>query len=226
MKDCTPRHQLSNARFPIGKAAHRDCGPIPIALCLLVVVIFSVFTSVAYAQGVIIGSQQLQLQRDSNAAGQAEAFNSTATASGTVVSLSIYVDAGSTATKLTVGLYADSAGKPGTLLTQGSLNSPLAGAWNTVTVPTVQVTSGATYWIAILAPAGSGGTLKFRDQSAGSRSETSASKTLTSLPSTWATGTVYLDSPLAAYASASGLIQPILAVSPASLSFAYTQGGT
>ncbi len=175
-------------------------------------------------QAVIIGSQQLQAVSDGNAAGQAEAFKTSASGSGTVVSLTIYVDAGSGSSKLVAGLYTDSAGKPGTLLTQGTLNAPSAGAWNAITVPTVQVTAGANYWIAILSPAGSG-SIKFRDKSGGTRSETSASKTLTTLPAVWATGAVFADSPLSAYATSAGSVQPILSVSPGSVSFTYTQGG-
>src|SRR5262245_11907660 len=100
------------------------------------------------AQTVVIGSQQIQPQSDSNTAGQAEAFKATASASGSIASISVYVDSGSTASKLVAGLYNDAAGKPGTLLTQGTLNAPVAGAWNTVTAPSAQITAGANYWFA------------------------------------------------------------------------------
>jgi outer membrane protein assembly factor BamB len=185
--------------------------------------IFAGHVHCASAQTILIGSQQLQAQTDSNPGGQAEAFKLTALASATVVSVSIYIDGGSAATKVVAGLYADRAGKPDTLLTQGSLNNPVAAAWNTIPVPSVQVTSGATYWIAILSPAKSG-SLKFRDKAGGGASETSASKTLTALPSGWTTGKVYNDSPLSAYASGSGSVQPILSVAPSTLAFSYTQG--
>src|SRR5215813_2374181 len=177
-----------------------------------------------HAQVILIGSQQIQPQSDSNPAGMAEAFKTTAMASGIVASISVYVDSGSAASKLITGLYADTGGKPGALLGQGTLNGPVAGGWNTVVVSNIQVSAGADYWIAVLSPA-KAGTIKFRDKFGGGASETSASKTLTALPAAWATGKVYTDSPLAAYASVSGSIQPILSVSPASLSFAYSQGG-
>jgi BACON domain-containing protein len=90
----------------------------------------------------------------------------------------------------------------------------------------VGVTSGRDYWIAVLAPPGAG-TLAFRDAvaTANGRAETSASASLSSLPSTWATGSSFKDGPLSAYGSAAGgTAAPILAVSPASLSFSATQG--
>src|SRR5689334_21734595 len=197
-------------------------------ICRLVATLLIAASAAAFpakAQVVVMGTQQIQPQLDSNPAGQAEAFKTTAVASGTVASISVYLDSGSVPNQLVVGLYTDVTGKPGALLTQGSVNAPTAGAWNIVTVPSVQVTAGASYWFAILSPA-KAGTMKFRDKAGGGSSQTSASKTLTTLPTVWATGTVYSDGALSAYATASGSIQPILSVLPASLSFAYTQGGT
>ena len=52
---------------------------------------------------VIMGSTTVQPQVDSNPAGTAEAFKTTASAAGTITSLSIYVDGSSTATKLEIG---------------------------------------------------------------------------------------------------------------------------
>jgi hypothetical protein len=151
--------------------------------------------------GVLLGQQELETQRDSVAAGEAEAFPLTASATGTVGSLTIYLDGTSTTARLTAGLYADANGHPRTLLAQGSRTSPTPGAWNTITIPGVAVTAGTRYWIAIMGT--QGGTIVFRDDPAGTcTSETSAQKSLTSLPSTWATGTTYGGScPLSAYGS-------------------------
>jgi outer membrane protein assembly factor BamB len=161
---------------------------------------------------------------DSDSAGVAEAFRTTAVASGTVQTITVYVDSSSVATSLTAGLYADANGHPGTLLTQGSLASPAKGAWDDVPVPDVGVTSGATYWIAILSPRGAG-TVQFRDVHGGS-SETSASSTLSALPATWATGVRYADGPLSAYASGGTSTVPTLEVTPTSISFAANAGGS
>ena len=69
------------------------------------------------AGAVLVGQQTVAPTLDSNSAGMAEAFKATASASGTITSLSAYVDPTSKATKLVVGLYADNGGTPGSLLT-------------------------------------------------------------------------------------------------------------
>ncbi len=58
----------------------------------------------------------------------------TASASGTLAVVNVYVDSTSAASTMMVGIYADDAGSPGTLLAQGTLLSPVAGAWNAVTL--------------------------------------------------------------------------------------------
>ena len=121
-------------------------------------------------------------------------------ASGTVSKLSVYLDASSTATQVIVGLYTTAPGNnPGTLLAQGTISSPVAGAWNTVAVPSVGVTGGASYWIAVLTPSGAG-TVQFRDKTTGNKEQLSAQSNLTALPATWAAGTKPRNSSLSAYA--------------------------
>ena len=103
------------------------------------------------ASVVLLGDQTVLPAGDSNSAGSAEAFKTTATTSGTVATLSVYVDTGSTATTLIAGLYADAAGKPGALLGSGGLSGPVSSAWNTIAMTSgVPVTSGTAYWIAVL----------------------------------------------------------------------------
>jgi hypothetical protein len=148
---------------------------------------------------VLLGDQAVEPQLDSNAMGQAEAFQATGAASGTLSSMSVYVDGSSTTTKLVVGLYADAGGHPGALLAQGSSTTLRSGAWNSVPVTPAAVVAGSSYWIAVLGT--QSGTLRFRDRARGCRSETSSQKSLTALPGSWATGTVYSDCPLSAYGS-------------------------
>ena len=145
----------------------------------------------------LLGDQNIEPVLDDNALGSAEAFRTSATASGTVTKLSIYLDASSTAGTLVAGIYADAAGHPGALIAQGQTSTITAGAWNPVTLPGATVSSGATYWIAILGT--QSGLLRFRDGSGGCTSETSAQGNLTALPATWATGTVWPSCPLSAY---------------------------
>jgi hypothetical protein len=155
------------------------------------------------SSGVLLGDQTVEAQVDSNALGSAEAFQTTASASGTVVSLSIYIDASSTAKALVAGIYSDSgAGHPGLLIAQGSNSALTAGAWNTIPIPGATVTAGTPYWISLLNT--QSGTLYFRDSPAGGcTSETSAQTNLTALSPNWSTGAVWANScKLSAYGSA------------------------
>jgi hypothetical protein len=148
---------------------------------------------------ILVGVNGLQAMQDGNSAGVAEAFQYTASASGTVNRLYIYVDSNSTAAQLIVGLYADVGGNaPGALLAQGTLTSPSNGNWNSVGVTGVAVTSGTQYWIAVLAPSGSG-SIWFRDAATGGKAQLSAQSTLSLLPATWTSGPTYNNSPMSAY---------------------------
>ena len=151
----------------------------------------------------LLGEQVLGSVSDALPQRTAAAFQTTAAATGQITSLPVYVDAGSAATSLIAGLYADSNGRPGARLATGTLSAPKAGSWNTVRLPATQVTAGARYWVAILSPSGQ---LKFRSRagSIAQPSETSKSTRLTSLPSTWATGTVSAGGPLSGYGAGYG----------------------
>lgn len=195
------------------------------ALALALICATWSFTFDALAAGtVLLGDQSVKTSVDSNLAGHAEAFRTTAGASGALVSISVYIDASSAAKSLTAGIYSDNGGSPGALLTQGQLANPIAG-WNTVTVPSVNVVSGSVYWIAILSPTGLG-KLAFRDTgSGGVRSEESKQTNLASLPTTWSTGPVWQSSPASVYASAAASLTPVLSVSPPSVTFTAIAGG-
>lgn len=159
----------------------------------------TITVTVNNAPVVLIGSQTVQSTSDSLASGRAEAFRINASASGTVSKMTFYVASNSAATKLIVGIYRDNANKPGTLLTTGSINAPVAGTWNTVNVTPASLTSGTRYWIAVL---GTGGTLRFRDQSSSSyRSFTSSQSNLTALTTTFGVGTQFTEGNLSAYGS-------------------------
>lgn len=194
---------------------------------MLAVLVVISLPQVGYAAGVLLlGQQQIAPELDYNAAGKAEAYRTTASTSGIITSLSVYVDATSTGTKLAVGLYNDKNGTPGSLLVQGAISTPTRGAWNTVPVANTNVTAGNVYWIAVLGPTGSG-TLKYRGSGPnGSRSETSKVINLASLPLTWSTGNVWKSSPVSAYGSAAPATQPILSISPSKLIFTAIEGGS
>jgi galactose oxidase-like protein/Big-like domain-containing protein len=153
---------------------------------------------------VLLGDQAIESMTDYNDAGLAEASQGTAIASGTLSKLSVYIDGSNLSTQVLVGVYTDNAGHPGTLLSTGTLNAPAAGLWNTVNMTAASLTTGTTYWIALLSPVGAG-QVKFRDRtgvsSSNPKTEASSSKTLTALPATWASGAVYTDGPFSAYGS-------------------------
>lgn len=169
---------------------------------------------------VLIGTQTVARSIDTNQSGQAEAFQFAATSSGTLASLSVYVDSSTSATKLVAGLYASSGQNPGTLLTQGSITSVTRGAWNTVAVPPVTVNAGTVYWITIL---GAGGNLSFRDTGVNCVSQSSAQSNLTTLPATWSVGARWFSCTLSAYGSAA-TAGSALSISQTSVSFSATQG--
>ena len=146
----------------------------------------------------LLGNQTIGSVADSIPQRMAAAFRTTASVTGQVTSLPVYVDTASASTKLVAGIYRNNNGHPGALLAKGTLNYPIAGVWNKVLLPATTVSAGTTYWVAILSP---NGMLKFRDKagSTAQPSETSASTTLTTLPSTWATGTISTNGPLSGY---------------------------
>lgn len=149
---------------------------------------------------VLLGDQKIEAGNDSDTTGKAEAFKTTASASGALAMLSVYVSSTSANTNLVAGVYASNATAthPTTLLAQGTLAAPAKAAWNTVTLNSQpQVTAGTVYWITILSPTGAG-TVAFRDVLGGGASETSAQATLSALPTTWTTGTTYKDGPISA----------------------------
>src|SRR6267142_491051 len=151
------------------------------------------------AQTVLAGNQVIESNIDTNVLGLAEAFQSTATASGQVGSINVFLDASSTATKIYAGIYTNNNGNPGALLTQGNSTQLSRGTWNTIAVTAVNLTSGTSYWIAILGT--TSGQPYFRDRSTTNcQSQTSSQSTLTSLPSTWTKGQTWPTCYISAYA--------------------------
>ncbi|XYH93768.1 hypothetical protein ACMHYB_38820 [Sorangium sp. So ce1128] len=152
--------------------------------------------------GPLIGDGTIEGNPDSNPDGSAEAFQYTATTSGTASVLTLYIDDSNTAVNVVVGLYTDNGGHPGTLLTQGTIQYVYDfPGWHAVEVPPVSIVAGQAYWIAILGPEG-GGTPRFRDREEGAyTSESSAESNLSALPATWTTGPIWSTSSASAYAA-------------------------
>lgn len=179
---------------------------LAIAIPLLVLVLVSIGmtdgalrnSQLAASTTVLLGSTNVQANPDTDAAGMAEAFRYTAADSGMVSSISFYIDSGSKATSVVVGLYADRHHNPARLLTEGTITGPTPGAWHSVAVSSAKVTRGSHYWLALL---GVGGQVNFRDVASGGRSQNSAQTALGSLPRRWSSGARWANSPASLFAS-------------------------
>ena len=160
-------------------------------------------SSAAVVGGPLVGNGSVEGKVDSNPPGSAQAYRYTATSSGTVGSLGVFLDTTSTASSVSVGLYADSgSGSPGSLVTSGGASSPRAGAWNGFTVPSAPVVAGRSYWLAVLQPWGSSGTIEYRDTNGTDAAPMSGSNTLGGLPSTWQSGQTWQSGPASMFALA------------------------
>src|SRR4051794_28415565 len=105
-------------------------------LSLLLLVSSSAWSAnaAAVAPDPLLGSAEVAPSTDHDDAGKPEAFQSLATASGSIRSLTAYIDGESTATAVEVGLYSEVDGHPADLLVSGRIDAPDGDAWNSVTV--------------------------------------------------------------------------------------------
>jgi hypothetical protein len=132
------------------------------------------------------------------APGSPRAFAFADGTTGTGSAIVVYVGAHSKARRLTVGLYSNKHGHPGSRLASGSLRSPTRKAWDAVPISAVHVRRGVTYWIAIL---GRGGVLRLRANPGGRCSTDQPRHPLLKLPSSWKTGQRPSDCRVSAYLS-------------------------
>jgi hypothetical protein len=145
---------------------------------------------------VLLGDTAVESQHASLVAGKAEAFRLRADKSGLAAAVHVYVDARTSARRLTVGLYSSARGHPGTLLSTGS-TSPEQSTWATVSIAPVEILVGRSYWLAIL---DRGGRLHYRDRAHGRcPTKTSAKRNLRALPTSWKTGATYSHCAVSAY---------------------------
>ena len=152
----------------------------------------STFTAGSQASTTLLGTTSVRSTADSNPSNSAQAWVYTASSSGAAGSIAFYLDSPSTTAGLTLGLYSDSNGAPGTLLGSATVSAPKAGAWNTATFRGApSVTSGTKYWLAALGTGG--GMMAFRDVARGSGCSTvvSSQSNLTALPQSFSTGGVW-----------------------------------
>src|SRR5262245_38384237 len=144
----------------------------------------------ATAGAATVGTTTVYSPSTNNAIGVAQAYRFTAQSGGQVDRLSVYLDGSSTASKVEVGLYTGSASRAGTRRARCVISTPQANAWNRCSFGAFAVTSGNSYWLALLQPSGASGQLQYREGriSGGPRTYLSKSTGLSSLPSTWRNG--------------------------------------
>jgi hypothetical protein len=151
---------------------------------------------------VLLGDTATETQRDSLKPGRLRAIRMRARASGLAAKVRLYIDSGSRASAVLVGIYRNDGEGPGALLDAGVLSSPRSGSWNSLPFVLHQLLSGHTYWLAVLAE---GGTLRYRTRPGGRcRSETSLERHLRALPASWGLGgsSAHARCPISAYALA------------------------
>ena len=134
---------------------------------------------------VLLGDTNVESSVDKSPSGRARAFPVQAAATGQVSSLSVYLDSSNAATTVWVGMYSTHNGHPQTLLSQGLISNPVAGQWNSLTLPPTPVNRGTTYWLALL---GVQGDVRIRDRGGRCRTELTRQTNLSSLPATWTPG--------------------------------------
>ncbi|MDA0171931.1 PQQ-dependent sugar dehydrogenase [Solirubrobacter taibaiensis] len=118
--------------------------------------------------------------------GRSSIYQLTGAVAGTANSLRLWVDASSRASRLGLALYSDASNYPGSLLGSATVERPVAGAWNTAFLPAgVPVVPGRWYWLSVLNPPTSTGTLAWTDRAATPR--LGQTRDLSAFPSTWVT---------------------------------------
>jgi hypothetical protein len=136
-----------------------------------------------------VGNTATEARQLSLGAGQAGASKYVAVTGGSTTRLRVFLDAGTSAGTVLIGLYSNTAtNHPGALLASGTVTGATPNTQNVATLTTpVSVTTGQTYWIAVLGPTGKTN-VRLRNAVGAGSSETSSQKNLTTLPSTWTTG--------------------------------------
>ncbi len=151
------------------------------------------------ATAVLLGNEAVEPHDGHLKDGRAEAFRLQTRTSGITGVLYIYVDLRNTARAVAVGIYSNTDGRPGSLLSKGSGSSLRGHAWSAVSLTPTQLAAGKTYWLALL---GEGGTLRYRDRRRGScPSAPSIQRHLRELPDQWSADGVRAGTacPLSAY---------------------------
>jgi hypothetical protein len=153
------------------------------------------FTTAPAGPTTLLGDQTVQPQQVRVAGGQAAAYQYVAAFSGQASVIRLFVDSGTTAPVIRVGLYTDHDGSPGAILTQGSVPGLTVG-WASIAVPPVSLVQSQLYWIVVLSPLGN---VNLRDSAVGGSSLLSSQTTLAAFPAAWVGGALAARAPMSAY---------------------------
>ena len=155
------------------------------ASCVCIFLLLLAASAFGQQPQLLLGDIDIESSVDKNPGGTQEAFPVRALSTGQVASLSVFLDKSSSATTVWVGMYSNYNGHPQALLSSGVISNPLAGQWNSITPPPVQVNVGTTYWLTLL---GVDGVVAFRDRTGGCQSQVNGQTNLRSLPAVWTRG--------------------------------------
>jgi hypothetical protein len=150
------------------------------------------------AGAALLGDQSIEGVYDGNPAGTAQAFEFTASATGSSSTVYLYVDDGNTAATTVVGIYADAGDIPGQLLGSTTISPPSPAMWASAPLAGVSLVSGTKYWIAVLCPVG-GGSIGFKDAGGYGLSSVSREANLQTLPGSWSNPWAWPQGPVSAY---------------------------
>jgi hypothetical protein len=189
-------------------------------VALIVVGWFAALRGVA--SGPVVGTLAVGTSVDGNPPGKAQDYRASATASTTVDTLHVYLDASNTASVVGLGLYASTdATHAGRLLARCGIYGipPSVEGWRSCPMTsTVSVTSGTQYWLAVFQPTGTTGTLAYRNTAPATGGQTfgSASSSLSSLSQAdpWANRENWGAQTVSAYADLAGSPTPTPSATP------------
>jgi hypothetical protein len=175
------------------------------------------------SKGLLVGDATTSYSvADVTTAGREEAFQFTAASTGTVEELQFRTN-GTANTGLTgviLGVFAESSGNPGAILSQAKVSGePAVNSWIKATGVSAAVVSGTKYWLVVLPLGSSSAKLHFNAQTAASAGtgnvESSATVSVLTAESSWVTynqGSVGFQ---AIGATSGGAAVPAVAAAPA-----------
>jgi hypothetical protein len=134
-----------------------------------------------------VGSATVYSSSTSNAVGRAQVYRYQPSTAGALDQLSVYLDASNTARPV-LALYTGTSTNATTLQRSCTVPSPPVAGWNRCSVASYTLTAGAYYWLGLLQPSGTSGSLQYREGTVAGVKSNIASPTYSAFPATWPSG--------------------------------------